>query len=198
MENNLIKDALWIAHTLFMRGSATGSSANLSFRLEDKIYISGSGTCFGTLTEEQFACLRLDGVPQNDVRPSKEFPLHQVIYQTKPQIHAVIHTHSRYAVLYSCLKQEDVTDIMPSYTPYLKMKVGKIGLIPYFPPGSQELFEAVKNQAKDSDGYILKQHGPVIPGVSLMDAFYGMEEMEESARIAWELTTDKKLDICEC
>ena len=48
MENNL-KTAVWIAHSLFERGKATGSSANMSFKEKDHIYITGSGTCFGTL-----------------------------------------------------------------------------------------------------------------------------------------------------
>ena len=39
----------------------------------------------------------------------------------------------------------------------------------------------------DSDGYLLKQHGAVVPGKSLMDAFFCLEELEESARIAWML-----------
>ena len=34
---------------------------------------------------------------------------------------------------------------------------------------------------------LLKAHGPVVPGKSIMDAFYCLEELEESAHIAWEL-----------
>ena len=42
MEN--LKTAVWIAHSLFERGKATGSSANMSFKEKDRIYITGSGT----------------------------------------------------------------------------------------------------------------------------------------------------------
>lgn len=193
MKEQYLKDALWIAHTLFDKGSATGSSANISFCVDGNIYISGSGTCFGTLKEEQFACLTLDGEPLNDVKPSKEFPLHQMIYQAKPQIHGVVHTHSLYATLYSCLQHENPSDIIPPYTPYLKMKVGTIGLIPYAKPGSRELFDAMRERLGDSDGYLLKQHGPVIGGKTMMDAFYGIEELEESAKVAWHLEEKKRV-----
>ena len=37
------------------------------------------------------------------------------------------------------------------------------------------------------DGYLLKRHGAVVPGADIMDAFYCLEELEENARIAWEL-----------
>jgi len=41
-----IKAAVWTAHSLFDRGKATGSSANMSFRHNNQIYISASGSCF--------------------------------------------------------------------------------------------------------------------------------------------------------
>ena len=62
---------------------ATGSTANISFRHEDKIYISASGTCFGTLKEEEFAVLDLKGEYIAGPKPSKEAPLHLLMYQKK-------------------------------------------------------------------------------------------------------------------
>ena len=50
-----ISKAIWVANSLFNRGKVSGSSANLSFLYEDCIYITGSGTCFGTLKKEDFA-----------------------------------------------------------------------------------------------------------------------------------------------
>ena len=78
-------------------------------------------------------------------------------------------------------------DCIPDHTPYLKMKLGAVGLIPYEKPGSPELFSAFRERVGNSDGYLLRQHGPVVPGKTVMDAFYCLEELEESARIAWEL-----------
>ena len=151
MTEQYFQEAIWIAHTLFAKGSASGSSSNISFRAGNQIYISGSGTCFGTLTEEQFACLTIEGEQRNKIKPSKEFPLHQVIYQAKPDIRGVIHTHSFYATLYSCMAVENPADVIPSYTPYLKMKVGTIGLIPYAKPGSQQLF------SYEGEGYAVRR-----------------------------------------
>ncbi|MGI6071121.1 MAG: class II aldolase/adducin family protein [Blautia sp.] len=180
-------EAIWIAHTLFARGSVTGSAGNISFLEAGNIYISGSGTCFGTLEKEQFSCLSLEGQLLNERKPSKEFPLHQMLYRTKPDIRGVIHTHSLYAVLYSFLEPEDPADIVPPYTPYLGMKVGTIGLVPYAKPGSETLFSLMRERLEKSDAYLLKQHGPVVGGKTLMDAFYGIEELEESLKIAWYL-----------
>lgn len=189
--NEKFNDAVWISHSLFDRGKTTGSTANISFRHGNRIYISGSGTCFGTLTEEQFSVVDLTGNHLDGIKPSKEWPLHLALYQKSEDIQAVIHTHSFYSVLWSCLDHVCETDCIPDHTPYLKMKLGTVGLIPYAKPGSEELFSAFRERVADSDGYLLKNHGPIAGGKSLMDAFYAIEELEESARVAWALKNQK-------
>ena len=54
MENTIkidqeLAQAVWVAHALFDRGKTTGTTANISFINENRIYISCSGSCFGTL-----------------------------------------------------------------------------------------------------------------------------------------------------
>lgn len=182
-----INDAVWTAHSLFERGKTSGSSANMSFRHQNYIYISASGSCFGTMTPDDFSVLSIDGTARSGKKPSKEWPLHLALYNKSPEIGAVIHTHSVYSVLWSFIAEQPEEDCIPDHTPYLKMKLGSIGLIPYEKPGSQALFDAFRERVHRSDGYLLRQHGPVVPGKTVMDAFYCLEELEDSARIAWEL-----------
>lgn len=181
------KAAIWAAHSLFERGKTAGSSANMSFRFGDRIYVSASGSCFGTLKEDDFGVMDLDGNHLGGKKPSKEWPLHLAFYKKSPSIGAVIHTHSTYSVLWSFLPAQDERDCIPEHTPYLKMKLGTVGLVPYEKPGSEALFAAFRERVDGSDGFLLKNHGPVVPGKDIMDAFYCLEELEESARIAWEL-----------
>lgn len=182
-----LEDAIWTGRSLFDRNRTTGSSANMSFLHDGKMYISQSGSCFGTLTEDQFALMAMDGTCLSDKKPSKEWPLHLQIYQKKPSVGAVIHTHGTYSVLWSFVPSDDETDCIPAHTPYLKMKLGKVCAIPFEQPGSQALFDAFGDRIMNGDGYLLRQHGAVVPGKTIMDAFYCIEELEESARIAWEL-----------
>ncbi|MDO4277902.1 MAG: class II aldolase/adducin family protein [Lachnoclostridium edouardi] len=182
-----IEQAIWVGKSLFDRNKTSGSSANMSFLHEGTVYISGSGTCFGTLKPEDFAAVSLDGAVLSEKKPSKELPLHLYLYQKDPKIGAVLHTHSTYSVLWSFLPVENEKDCIPDHTPYLKMKLGTVGMIPYEKPGTPALFSAFQDRIENSDGYLLKQHGPVVPGKDIMDAFYCLEELEESARIAWEL-----------
>lgn len=187
--------AVWIARSLFARGKTAGSTANLSFRHNGMIYITGSGTCFGTLQEESFASVSADGAVLGKIRPSKELRLHEILFAKNPAIEAVIHIHSFYATLWSCLQHKNPADVVPGYTPYLKMKVGTIGLIPYAKPGSQELFDLFAAGVPLSDGYLLQNHGLIVGGASLMDAFFAAEELEESAKTAWYLRQENACTI---
>ena len=181
-----LNEAIWAGRSLFERNKTAGSSANMSFLHDGKMYISQSGSCFGTLTADQFAIMTLDGICISDNKPSKEWPLHLNIYKKKTQTGAVIHTHGTYAVLWSFVPMENEDDCIPAHTPYLRMKLGNVCTVPYEKPGSQALFDAFENRILCGDGYLLKQHGAVVPGKDVMDAFYCLEELEESARIAWE------------
>lgn len=191
-----LEQAVWIAHSLFERGKTSGSTANMSFCDGDKIYVTGSGTCFGTLKKEEFAVIDLDGNYIAGRKPSKEYPLHLSLYQAREEVGAVIHTHSFYSTIWSCLRHENEQDCIPQYTPYLKMKLGTVGLIPYEKPGSEELFQAFRERISFSDGYLLKNHGPVVGGKTLNDAFFALEEMEESAKVAWTLKDTEAEKIC--
>jgi ribulose-5-phosphate 4-epimerase/fuculose-1-phosphate aldolase len=181
-----LEQAIWVGKSLFDRGKTAGSSANMSFYHENSIYITGSGTCFGNLKPESFSEVDLSGIHKNGPGPSKELPLHLSLYQKKDTVKAVIHTHSYYSVAWSCLPHAHPADSIPSYTPYLKMRLGTVGLVPYAKPGSRELFDLFAQHVDLSDGYLLAHHGPVVGSGDILSAFYALEELEESARLAWD------------
>lgn len=181
-----LEAACWIAHQLFARKMGAGTTGNLSFVHEGALYITASGTCFGTLGPEDMATVRIDTGEILNGKPSKELALHLALSR-RPGVGAVIHLHSPYSVLWSCLAHEDPTDCVPRYTPYLEMKVGKIGLVPYAPPGSSALACGLEQTWNKSDGWLLANHGMLVKASTLMDAFAAAEELEESCRIAWEL-----------
>ena len=97
-----LEQAVWAAHVLFERGTVKGNTGNISVRHEDKIYISASGTCFGTLRPSDFAVMDIEG-NLLEKKASKEWPLHLAVYRHKPEVQGVIHTHSTYGVLWLSL-----------------------------------------------------------------------------------------------
>lgn len=188
-KNQLLTEACQIAKSIFERNKTSGSSANMSFMYQGHVYITVSGTCFGNLDEDSFAEADVAGNVLNGKKPSKELPLHLILYQNgAPDVRAVIHTHSFYTTLWSCLDHKGKEDdVIPAYTPYLRMKAGKIRLIPYGAPGSSQLFDEFRKRVSVERGYLLAHHGSVVGASNLKEAFFALEELEESARIAWEL-----------
>jgi ribulose-5-phosphate 4-epimerase/fuculose-1-phosphate aldolase len=191
----IIEQAIWVARSFYDRGKTSGSSANLSVRLGEDIYITVTGSCFGRLTEADFTRVSPGAAAHGQRKPSWELPLHLALYARDKAIGAVIHIHSTYATLWSCLPHPDEDDVIPSYTPYLRAKLGCVASVPYAEPGSEELFAAFRARAGSSNGrgpdgrgpngYLLRNHGPIVAGETLMDAYFSMEELEEAAKIAW-------------
>jgi ribulose-5-phosphate 4-epimerase/fuculose-1-phosphate aldolase len=69
------------------------------------------------------------------------------------------------------------------WTTYQVMRVGKLPLVPYFPPGDRALAEAVRKLTARHHCVLLANHGPVVAGISLEEAVHAVEELEESARL---------------
>jgi len=189
-DRELIQQAIDVCRLLFLRNKTSGSSANMSFLNENgDVYVTASGTCFGLLKPEDFSLITKEGNLLSGRKPSKEVPAHLLFYRHCPEVRAVIHTHGRDAVLWSFTEGLDPDDCVPRHTPYLEMKVGNVGLVGYYKPGSEELFRAVEERLLTckSSALLLKQHGAFVGGRSILDAFYNLEELEESCGIAREL-----------
>jgi len=188
-----------VAHSLFNRGKTSGTTANISFLHDNTIYISCSGSCFGTLTGDDLVPVSLYGETASEnttTKPSKELPLHRALYQRHGDVKAVIHTHSPYATLWSCLSHPGSRNVMPKYTPYLRMQLGNVVGVPYAAPGSEELFALFNQCVGEERGYLLMNHGPVVGGETMMKAFAAIEELEQSAWIACYIK-ENKLNIKE-
>lgn len=172
------------ARSIFERGLTSGASANMSVRIESGWVITPTNTCFGFLAENQLAVIDIQGNLKAGARPSKEFSLHRAMYEKRPKDTCIIHLHSTYATAWSCLINTDSVDCVPTYTPYLTMRLGQIASVPYFAPGAQGLVEAVSQVAANHGGIIMANHGPIVAAESVEDCVYAMEELEESCKLA--------------
>jgi ribulose-5-phosphate 4-epimerase/fuculose-1-phosphate aldolase len=94
-----------------------------------------------------------------------------------------VHLHSAHAVAVSCLAELDPLDVFPPITAYAIMQVGKLALVPYFPPGDESLAAAVGGLAGKHHAVLLANHGPVVAGTSLDAAVNAIEELEQTAKL---------------
>ena len=170
--------------SLFERGLTFGSTGNISVRLDDGGYLmTPTSASLGDLDPARIARLDADGRLLSGDPPTKESFLHQVMYAERGTSRAVVHLHSTHSVAVSCLAELDPADVLPPLTAYYVMRVGRLPLVPYFPPGDLELAEAVRPLAGRHHAVLLANHGPVVAGDSLADAVYATEELEETAKL---------------
>lgn len=170
---------------LAARGLTPGTSGNISLRFDDGYVMTPTNRALGELQPEMLAVLDANGSHASGERATKECGLHLAIYARRPDAMAVVHVHSTSAVALACLAANDGDDVLPKFTPYAIMRVGRLPLVPYARPGTARLAEAVGARAGEAHALMLANHGPIFAGATLEEAIAGVEEIEEAARVAF-------------
>lgn len=111
------RDICEVGRFLYRSGWSPATSSNYSRRIDDgHVAITVSGRHKGRLREADVMVVNLQGQPvQSDARPSAETLLHTVIYQDRPDIGAVLHTHSVKATVLSRLIPENEALVLEGY-----------------------------------------------------------------------------------
>ena len=205
-ENTLREQIALIGKSLYDRGLAHGSAGNISIRLVDGWLMTPTNSCLGRLDPARISRLDASGKLMSGDPPSKETFLHIAMYQERNTAGAVVHLHSVHAVAVSCLGHVNSDDVFPPITAYAIMQVGKLALVPYFPPGDQALADAVRRLAGKHHAVLLANHGPVVAGSTLDAAVNAIEELEQTAKLVLLLhnrptrllTADQVADLNSC
>lgn len=177
------EDICLLAKSLYDRGYGCGSSGNVSAMTERGMIVSPTNSCMGRLDPARLSLVARDGTHLEGDKPSKEAFLHLAMYEERPEMSSVVHLHSTHSVAVSCMAEVDPEDVLPPITAYYVMRVGKLPLVPYFPPGDMALAKAVRDMARHAHAMLLANHGPVVAGKTLTDAVYAAEELEETAKL---------------
>jgi ribulose-5-phosphate 4-epimerase/fuculose-1-phosphate aldolase len=163
--------------SLFSRGLTFGSTGNISVRLPDGGWLmTPTNASLGKLDPATLSKFDHEGRLVSGGKPTKEAFLHFCMYKERADARAVVHLHSTHSVAVSLLADVDPRDALPPLTAYFVMRVGRLPLAPYYPPGDESLAKAVGALAGE-------HHGPVVAGTSLENAQYATEELEETAKL---------------
>ena len=145
--------------------------------------LTPTGTRLGALDAAALARLDEAGTSPGP-SPSKEAPLHLAIYGARPDARAIVHLHAPHAVAVSCLTDLDPDDALPAYTAYRVMRIGRLPLVGYLPPGDPALGDAAAAAApRAGRGLLLANHGLVAWGRNLDEAVAVAEEIESAAAL---------------
>jgi ribulose-5-phosphate 4-epimerase/fuculose-1-phosphate aldolase len=188
----LAEDICRVGASLFNRGLTHGSTGNISAALPDGGWLmTPTGSSLGTLDPARLSHLDEKGRHIGGDKPTKEAFLHMSMYRERPSSGAVVHLHSTHSVAVSCLDGIDCENCLPPITAYYVMRIGKLPLVPYHPPGDDALADAVAKLAGAHHAVLLANHGPVVAGTSLSAAQDAVEELEETAKLFLMLRNEK-------
>ncbi len=145
------------------------------------VYLTPSGMDYTTIQEEDIVVLDLEGnIVEGHRKPSIELDLHLHVYQSRPEVQAVVHTHPIYSTVFSCCG-EDIPMVIDEAAQVLGdvCRTAKYGL-----PGSKELAEnCVEALGKTGNACLLRSHGAVCVGKNMDTAFKVCKVLEVTAQI---------------
>jgi len=166
---------------IYKGGLTTTSGGNLSvIDSEKNIWITPSGVDKGSLKPGDIMCLKNTGEIIGPHKPSSELPFHKAIYEARPDLKAIVHAHPPALVSFSIVRQRPNTKVIPQ----AQSICGPIGYAKYFVPGSQALGDEIASEFKKGfNAVIMENHGTVVGGIDLIDAYQRFEALEFCARI---------------
>jgi L-fuculose-phosphate aldolase len=166
---------------IYRQGMTTVSGGNCSVREPNgDLWITPAGIDKGRLEPDDMVRIAADGSISGRHRPSSEYPFHRQIYEARPDVHALVHAHPAALVAFSIARKLPDTRIYPQS----RDLVGEVGYAPYALPGSEDLGRSIANAFMG--GYhavLLENHGVVVAGSDLLEAFWRFETLEYCAQI---------------
>ncbi|MCD8351453.1 MAG: class II aldolase/adducin family protein [Planctomycetaceae bacterium] len=184
MYNRLIAERESVAYfmrRLYNKDLTTCSGGNISLRLPGElVLITPSALDKGELQPDQVALMQMDGVNLTRHLPlTIEWEMHLEVLRARPDITAVVHAHPPYATAFACM--DTPLDIGISSEIYLLLD--GIAEAPYAPPGTTELARNVGQSMVGKSVCLMRNHGVITVGKTLLKAFDLMEVIENTAKM---------------
>src|SRR5918999_1009398 len=170
-----------IGRKIWLKGFCAGNEGNHSYRLsEDRILCTPSLISKGNLKPDDMCVVDMTGKQISGKRKrTSEILLHLAIYQERPDVRAVIHSHPPHATAFAIADIELPTCIHPEAEVFL----GPVKTAKYVTPGDTRLGESLLPYVKDSNTILLQNHGTVTYDADLENAYYKLEIVDAYARI---------------
>lgn len=182
MTYRLREDLIATARRMSELGLTPGMSGNVSVRAPGGMLITPSGMPYDRLVADDAVTLDLDGAPRPGQRaPSSEWRLHRDILAARPDVGAIVHTHSLFCTSLSMLRRP----IPAVHYSIVLAGTDDVPCAEYATFGSPELAVAAVHALAGGRACLLANHGMVALGATLDDALRLAAEIETLAAQYW-------------
>ena len=188
------RQVLEYSQTLSRKGYLVGTGGNLSVRIEgeEALAVTPSNFDYLAMSLDDICIVSWDQRPiEGERKPSVETGLHTTVYQNRPDVNAVIHTHQQYASVFSLINQP----IPALYDEQVRFLGRSVEIVPYRPSGTGLLKKQVASKLHNKcNAYILQNHGALCLGITAERAAFNVELLEKCAlTYLLALCTEKKV-----
>jgi L-ribulose-5-phosphate 4-epimerase len=162
---------VWTGGNVSVRDPATGLVA-----------IKPSGVRYEDLTAATMVVVDLEGtIVEGDLKPSSDTASHLYIYRHRPDVHGVVHTHSRYATAFAAVGRS-----IPVYlTAQADEFGGEIPCAGFAMIGDEEIGAQVVDTIGSSPAVLLRNHGVFTVGPDAEAAVKAAVMVEDIAATVW-------------
>lgn len=176
----LSQEILEAGRRLIEADLSDGTSGNISVRRPDgAMVITPSSLDFRLVTERDLVEVDLSsGKAHGRRRPSSEWRLHALVYEKRPDVHAVVHHHGPWSTAAAVART-----VIPVVVDEAA-DIGPVSTAPYAPSASEELAQVASDQlSSGGNAVLLANHGVVVVGRTLTEAMRRAKEVERSSKI---------------
>jgi L-ribulose-5-phosphate 4-epimerase len=176
-------------------GFLKGTGGNVSIRVPGKniLAITPSNQDYLSLTANDICIYSFDKEQlHGDLKPSIEMGFHIAVYQARPDVGCVIHTHQDFASAIAIINKP----IPALFDEQVRFLGRSVDIVPYAPSGTGMLANQVKKAVRNNhNAYILKNHGALCLGSTPERAYHNVLLLEKAAlSYILALYTDEKIN----
>ncbi|MCE2871352.1 MAG: class II aldolase/adducin family protein [Oxalobacteraceae bacterium] len=155
-------------------GLNRGTSGNISCREGDHFLITPSGMPTAQMHPAHIVTMNFDGKVIGTGKPSSEWRFHSDLLKHRPELNAIVHTHSPNATALACLRED-----LPAFHYMIAIAGGDtIRCAPYALFGTETLSHYALEAMRDRKACLLANHGLIAAGRDLDEAMAVAIEIE--------------------
>lgn len=177
------EEVAYFMRRLYNKGLTTCSGGNLSRRGPDgMVLITPSSLDKGELTPDQVLVMTMDGrnlTPK--FKPTIEQDIHLSIIRQRKDVNAVVHAHPPFGTTFASMDMDIVTHM----TNETYLIVGKVAQANFAAPGTGDLAKLVAESLATANVSLMRNHGVISVGATMLKAFDLMEVTELAAKMTF-------------
>jgi L-fuculose-phosphate aldolase len=172
-----------IGHRIWEKGYVDGNGGNITVRVGDNLVLcTPTLISKGFMTPEELCLIDLDGNQLAGTRKrTSEAMTHLAIMKRQPQAKACVHAHPPHATAFAVAAVRPPTCMIPEAEVFL----GEIGYAKYQTPGTPAVAEEVSTVAVDHYSVIMENHGVIVWGKDIEDAYWKLENTDAYCQTVW-------------